>query len=89
MKRREIKLTSDERAWLEQFTSSGKVNHQAFKRAQILLATAEAKTLTDAELANVIGVSQATIYNTRRRYLEEGFEATVQRKARKDKGVPL
>jgi putative transposase len=89
MKRREIKLISDERAWLEQFTSSDKVNHQAFKRAQILLASAEAKTVTDAEVANIIGVSEATIYNTRRRYLKEGLEATVRRKARKDKGVPL
>lgn len=89
MKRREIKLTADERSWLEQFTSSGKVNHQAFKRAQILLAAAEPETVTDAELAKVIGVSEATIYNTRRRYLNEGLEATVKRKARQDKGVPL
>ncbi len=38
MKRRELKLTSDERAWLEHFTGAGSANHQAFKRAQVLLA---------------------------------------------------
>lgn len=86
MKRRELKLTSDERAWLERLTSRGSVNHQAFKRAQILLAAN--KPISDAELAKAIGVSQATIYNTRRRYLVEGVERAVYRKARKDKGIP-
>ncbi len=89
MKRHEIKLTANERSWLEQFTSNGSVNHQAFKRAQILLAAAEPAVVTDAELAKIIGVSQATIYNTRSRYLVRGVEETVKRRARKDKGVPL
>jgi transposase len=88
MKRQVLKLTADERTWLEQFTGRGNVNHQAFKRAQILLAAAEAEQLKDAQLAKIIGVSGATIYNTRRRYLSEGAEATVLRKARKDKGIP-
>lgn len=88
MKRRELKLRSDERVWLERFTHMGSANHQAFKRAQILLATDEPNHINDAELAKAIGVSRATVYNTRRRCLTMGVEATVQRKARKDKGIP-
>ncbi len=42
----------------------------------------------DAELAKAIGVSKATVYNARRRYLALGAQETVNRKARKDKGVP-
>jgi hypothetical protein len=41
MKRQTLKLTLDERTWLEQFIGRGSVNHQAFKREQILLAAAE------------------------------------------------
>jgi transposase len=85
MKRQTLKLTLDERTWLEQFIGRGSVNHQAFKREQILLAAAELEQITAAELAKVIGMSEATIYNTRRRYLTVGVEATVKRKARKDR----
>lgn len=88
MKRRELKLTSDERAWLEHFTGAGSANHQAFKRAQILLAADEPNRMGDAELAKAIGVSKATVYNTRSRYLALGVERAVHRKARKDKGLP-
>ena len=42
----------------------------------------------DAELAHVIGVSKATVYNTRSGYLRLGVQATVNRRARKDKGIP-
>jgi hypothetical protein len=50
---------------LGDFTRTGSANHQEFKRAQILLAAAEAHPMGDAELAKAIGVSQATIYSTR------------------------
>jgi len=88
MKREESKLTGAEREWLRRFTHSGSANHQAFKRAQILLATDEPNRMGDAELAKAIGVSKATVYNTRRRYLALGAQETVNRKARKDKGIP-
>ncbi len=88
MKRRELKLKSNERVWLEHFTRTGSANHQEFKRAQLLLAVDEPNQLNDAELAKAIGVSRATIYNTRRRYLAVGVEATVHRRARKDRGIP-
>ncbi len=88
MTRCELKLTSDERAWLENFTRTGNAHHQAFKRAQILLAADQSNRMGDAELAKAIGVSKATVYNTRSRYLALGAQETVNRKARKDKGIP-
>lgn len=72
MKRRELKLTSDERVWLEPFTGAGSAHHQAFKRAQILLAVDEPNRMGDAELAKAIGVSKATVYNSRSCYLALG-----------------
>lgn len=61
---------------------------QAFKRAQILLAADEPKRMGDAEIARAVGVSKATAYNVRSRYLALGVERAVQRKARKDRGIP-
>ncbi len=42
----------------------------------------------DAEIARAVGVSKATVYNVRSRYLALGVERAVHRKARKDKGIP-
>ena len=88
MKREELKLTGTDREWLQRFTHSGSANHQAFKRAQILLAADAPGRINDPELAKAVGVSKATVYNTRNRYLALGVEATVKRKVRKDKGIP-
>lgn len=88
MKRRELKLARGERIWLEHFTGAGSAHHQAFKRAQILLAADEPNRMGDAEIARAVGVSKATVYNVRSRYLTLGVERTVHREARKDKGLP-
>ena len=45
--------------------------------------------MKDAEIAKALGVSEATVYNTRRRYVEGGVQCTVERKTRKDKGIPV
>ena len=89
MRRRKVELREEEREWLYCFTQSGNKNHQAFKRAQILLAADEEVGMKDDEIARAVGVSEATVYNTRRRYLEESVEGTVLRKTRKDKGIPV
>jgi transposase len=90
MRKLEINLTKAEQEWLYRYTQSGSQNHQAFKRAQILLAINEyAHEMKDAEIAQIVGVSPATIYNTRKRYLEQGVERAVERKVRKDKGTPV
>ena len=83
-------VTEAEREWLYRYTQSGSQNHQAFKRAQILLAVDEySDALKDADIAKIVGVSPVTIYNSRKRYLSGGVEKAVERKVRKDKGTPV
>lgn len=89
MRRQKIELKEEEREWLYRFTQSGSKNHQEFKRAQILLAADEGVGMKDKEIARAVGVSEATVYNTRRGYLAEGVKGTVLRKTRKDKGIPV
>jgi transposase len=90
MKKHKINLSTSEREWLYRYTQSGSKNHQAFKRAQILLAVDEySQELKDADIANIVGVSPVTIYNSRKRYLSGGVQKAVQRKTRKDKGTPV
>ncbi len=82
-----MRLSEPERAGLYAFAHSGSANAQAFKRTQILLA-ADGEGVKDGEIAKAVGVSEATVYNTRRRYLESGAEFTLKREPRKDKGIP-
>ena len=90
MKKQKINLSAPEREWLYRYTQSGSNNHQAFKRAQILLAVDEySDALKDADIAKIVGVSPVTIYNSRKRYLDRGVEQAVNRKVRKDKGTPV
>ena len=89
MKRHRIKLSNEDRDWLLSFSGLGSAKVQELNRAQILLATDEGKAgMKDADIATALGVSQTTVYNTRRRAHTLGVQATVKRKARKDKGVP-
>ena len=90
MKKHKINLNTSEREWLYSYTQSGSQNHQAYKRAQILLAVDEySQELKDADIANIVGVSPVTIYNSRKRYLSGGAQKAVERKTRKDKGTPM
>jgi len=90
MRKHSIKLSQTEKEWLYSFTQSGSQNHQAFKRAQLLLAVNEyGSVMKDTDIAKIVGVSSATIYNTRTRYLKMGLEKAVERKVRKDKGTPV
>jgi len=90
MKKHQIKLKKREKEWLYKFTQSGSANHQAFKRAQILLAVNEyGAEMKDNDIANIIGVNPTTLYKTRERYLKMGVEKTVERKVRHDKGIPV
>lgn len=90
MKKREVVLSEEERSWLYGKMQSSELKTQAFRRAQILVALDEhGNELEDKEIARVLGISNYTVYSTRRTYVEEGVERAVLRKVRKDKGEPL
>jgi hypothetical protein len=67
-----VELAPSERQTLELPIGGGKRPVREVKRAQILLA-ADAGS-TDEEIADTVQVAAATVYRTRRRFVEEGID---------------
>jgi transposase len=77
MKKYLVDLTADERATLQALVRRGKTQTRKVTRARILLHAA--RGATDAEIVAALGVGQATVERTRRRFVEEGLEALDER----------
>jgi transposase len=78
-----VRLSADERTQLEQMLSKGKIGAQRRKHAQVLLKVDEGElgpAWTNERAAEAAGVSVNTVANVRRRLVEGGLEAAVQRK---------
>jgi transposase len=78
-----IRLTPDERQEVQARTRSGTMKVRAFKRAQILLkadAASGRPVPTEAEIAEAVGVSENTVVNVCRRYLQDGWKTVLQGK---------
>ena len=71
-----INLSEEERRDLEQMTSKGKTSVRKVKRAQILLPANQDKT--DKAVAEALHVAAATVFRTRRRYVEPRFRSSTQ-----------
>lgn len=70
-----VTLSEPERARLEALIARGRTKVREVKRAQILLAAANSQS--EAQIATAIGTSLATIYRTKRCFVEEGVEAAL------------
>ncbi len=70
-----VTLSEPERARLEALIARGRTKVREVKRAQILLAAADSQS--EAQIATAIGTSLATIYRTKRCFVEEGVEAAL------------
>src|ERR1019366_1582711 len=70
-----VTLRDGERTPLRDLVTHGRPQVREVKRAQILLA-ADAGS-TEAHIATVVGTSTATIYRTKRGFVEEGLEAAL------------
>lgn len=89
MKKHLVRLTDDERTELRAFTRSGKRSAQAITRARLLLmADEQGESRNDADIARALGITVHTVEVTRKRYVQHGLQAVLQRASRKDKGVP-
>lgn len=77
MKKYLVDLTADERAALQAVVGRGKTSARKVTRARILLHAA--KGATDSEIVSALGVGQATVERTRRRFVEEGLGALNER----------
>jgi transposase len=70
-----VTLSVEERAALEALVARGRPSVREVKRAQVLLA-ADARS-QDAQIARVVGVSETTVYRTKRSFVEEGLDAAL------------
>jgi transposase len=79
-KRYKVTLEPDERGELERLISRGKGAARRLAHARILLHADQGEGRpgrTDAEIAEAVGVSVATIERVRQRFVEEGLEAAL------------
>jgi len=75
-----VTLTADERSQLAVLVQGGKAAVRRIKRAQILLAADGG--MIDEVIASSISVGTATVYRTRRRFVEEGLESALSKEPR-------
>jgi transposase len=79
-KRYKVTLEPDERGDLEKLISRGKGAARRLAHARILLHADQGEgrlSKTDAEIAEAVEVSVATIERVRQRFVEEGLEAAL------------
>lgn len=78
-----VRLTDEERLELESLIRKGKASALTLVRARILLKADQGdkgEAWTDAEIAQALEVAPKTVFNVRRRWVEEGLEAALNRK---------
>jgi len=81
-----IELKADERSELERFAKTGKRSVKLVNRAKVILELDEAdgrKPLTQAQIAEKIGVTRQAINDTKKAFIESGnLSEFLQRKKR-------
>ena len=77
-KKYRVTLTEEEREIIRGILNKGKHNAQKRKRAQAILLADDTKT--DAEIAERTGMHRRGIEDLRQRFVEEGFETTLEGK---------
>jgi transposase len=80
MKRYVVNLEKEEKEHLEQITSKGTTGVRKFRRAQTLLSANEG--CIDKQIAQVLGTSVSTVERVRKRFVEEGLEASLTERPR-------
>jgi len=85
IKRYVVKLTSEEREYLEDLIHRGRHAADRRRRAQILLLVDEGKfgsAMSDTEAAQSVNVSRRNVEIVRERCVMEGLERAIERKKR-------
>ena len=84
MKKYIVTLSEEERTFLEGVIAKGKASAHKQSHARILLKadqSAQGPQWTDERIAEALEIGHGTVQRVRRRFVEEGLEAAVQRKA--------
>lgn len=85
MKKYTVTLSEDERAELHQLITAGKGAARKLAHARILLKADAAEggpAWIDQDIAEAVEVSVTTVERVRQRFVEQGFEAALDRKPR-------
>ena len=80
-----VTLRDSERAHLESLTRDGKTGSKKFITARALLlcdAGPKGPAWTVANVAKALGITSRTIEHLKKRFVEEGLEAAIERKQR-------
>lgn len=83
MKKYIVRLEAEERDRLEGLVGTGKAAAYKIRHANILLAVDESESgpaLTDKQVAKALGVAVRSVENLRRKLVEEGLDACLERK---------
>jgi predicted DNA-binding protein len=83
MKKYIVRLQDEERERLEQLARAGKAAAYKIRHANILLAADEStdgRKLKDGQVAKALGVAVRSIELLRRRFVEQGLEACLERR---------
>ena len=83
-----VRLADEEREGLKSLTNKGRASARKQTHARILLLCDEGREgggRTDAEIADALGVGSATVARVRRRCVEEGVEAALERKPQRNR----
>jgi transposase len=78
-----VELTSEERKELSELVSKGKAAARKITHARILLqsdASADGPSWTDKQISEAFGVHTNTVHGVRRRFVEYGLGAALDRK---------
>ena len=78
-----VRLTEEEREQLEDLVNKGQAQAYKIKHANILLkADADGPCWTDAAIAEAFSCHRVTVENVRKRFVEQGMQAALERKKR-------
>jgi transposase len=83
MKKYVVELTSEERRQLEELIKKGKVAGYKIRHAQMLLKADQGKEgpgWPDKQIADAFGAHLTTVEGLRKRLVEQGLDAALQRK---------
>ena len=84
-----VKLEESEQSLLKAIVKKGKGGAFKIRRAQILLhSDKNGLSLSGSEIAQLLHCRQSTIYEVRKKFVEEGLEATIIRKKRETGPTP-
>lgn len=78
-----VRLSAAERSELDALVHKGKASALTIARARVLLKADQGEhgeSHTDAQVAEAVSVAAKTVFNIRRRWVEEGLESALRRK---------